>query len=58
MEKGVGGALQPISIDEDKCIVSTNEVLRYIHAQVNRCTLGMTLGSVVYNAVPCTLQDF
>lgn len=39
MEKGVGGALQPISIDADACIVSTEEILRYFHSQVNRCTV-------------------
>lgn len=43
MEKGVGGALQPISIDEDKRMVSTKEVLRYFHSQVNsRCTSMLT----------------
>eukprot|EP00752_Nemacystus_decipiens_P012906 g11424.t1 len=33
MEEGVGGAMQPISIDEDKCIATTDEVLRYFHSQ-------------------------
>lgn len=43
MEKGVGGALQPVSIDEDQRIVSTEEVLRYFHSQVSwRCTLVLT----------------
>eukprot|EP00903_Cladosiphon_okamuranus_P006214 g6108.t1 len=33
MEKGVGGALQPISIGQDNCIVTTEEVLSYFRSQ-------------------------
>lgn len=34
MEKGVGGTLQPISIDEDNRTSSTEEVLHYFRSQV------------------------
>lgn len=35
MEKGVGDALHPISIDESSRMVSTTEVLRHFRSQVN-----------------------
>lgn len=35
MEKGVGDALHPISIDESSRVVSTTEVLRHFRSQVN-----------------------
>lgn len=34
VEKGVGGALRPISIDESTRVVSTTEVLRHFRSQV------------------------
>ncbi|CAM9731746.1 unnamed protein product, partial [Pylaiella littoralis] len=33
MEKGVGGTLQPVNIDEDNLMISTKEVLRYFRSQ-------------------------
>lgn len=35
MEKGVGGALRPISVDESSRVVSTTEMFRHFRSQVN-----------------------